>query len=403
MHMKKYLLFLFGSLFVYMTSCNTDKVDNRLVKNTNCLNIRVTGDTRQLLQIDSIFSEFNIIQLETKNECLISQILKVILYADRIYIIDKIGKLFVFNINGRFLFEIGKKGRGPGEYIILRDFDIDKDGNIYILDFLKILKFDNDGTFKEKISFNFLSRNNKTYCNPLDFAVKSDGNFYLWGGSFGIDANPKSRLFAMYEMTKNGEIVNNYIPLKYSIQGGAPNHRFIHYQDMTLIDPIFGSNTVYSINKEGIEARYNIDFGNKTLNIPVPNSFKSLADFKMKVGQSYYHSIEGFNETKDWIYFRFDYKMRIHNVYYSKILKKSFLSSVYPYVAGRIAPWMIYSSYNEKFVTFMDSDYILEQINRCKAMDTTRLSLSEKKIIKRLAFTKPTDNPILFICSMRNY
>ncbi len=402
--MNRFLFLMLSSLIIFITSCNVESEVSSMITNTNCLNIKITGDTKQLLQIDSIFSELSIIPIETRNECLISQIFKIILYGDKIFIKDKIGKLFVFKINGKYLYEIGKKGRGPGEYIELRDFDIDKDGNIYILDFRKILKYNNDGTFKDKISFNFLSRtDNNIFCNPLEFAVATNGNFYLWGGSFGIDKNPNNKFCSLYEMTEKGKVINKYFPVKYSTQGGVQNHRFIPYKNMTLIDPVFGTNIIYSINKEGIKARYNIDFGNKTLNIPVPNSFNSLADFKMRVGQLYYHTIEGFNETNDWIYFRFDYKMRIYNVYYSKSLKKSFLSTVYPYVAGRIAPWMIYTCYNENFVTFMDPDYIIEQIKKCKELNTKSLSMSEKKIIERLANIKPTDNPILFICSMRNY
>jgi hypothetical protein len=58
-------------------------------------------------------------------------------FDDKIYILDisADNKLCVFDKAGSFLYQIGNKGNGPGEYINATDFTIDRKGKrIYILD-----------------------------------------------------------------------------------------------------------------------------------------------------------------------------------------------------------------------------------------------------------------------------
>lgn len=383
-----------------MFSCSNEKTDKCEINNTHRVNLAIKGDINNLLQIDSIFSDIRTIPLETNEECLITSIVKVRFHADKMFLQDHAEKLFVFNTNGKFLYKIGKKGRGPGEFLELRDFDIDKDGNIYILEFQKILKYSNDGTFLTRFPFHF-TKNNKIHCNPIQFALKSDGNFLIWGGSLGVKDNSDGKLFAMYEMTKEGEIINNFFPLKYKIDDNF--NRLKQYKDIILIDPIFGSNVIYSISRGGIEERYYIDFLDKTLKIPVPESFSSLRDFKIRIDKNYFHTIMGFTETDDWIYFQFVFERHVYNVYFSKKLNKSFLSKGWPSVSHRIAPSRILGNYSDTLIVFIDPNIIIEDINNCKKADFNSLPMSEKKNIKKLEQIKVTDNPILFLCLMRDY
>ena len=387
-------------LISIIVSCDNNSIDNGKLRNNKCVQIEVLGEINHLLQIDSIFSGFKAIPLETKNECLISNILKIRICEGKMFLLDKRNSLMVFNTSGKFLYTIGKMGKGPGEYLELRDFDIDKNGNIYILDFRKIHVFNNNGAFVKKFSFNL----SKIRCNPFEFSVKKDGNFYVWGGTLELRNNPDGSFFQIYEMTEKGKIINTYFPLKHTETLGLHIHRFIPYKDLTLIDPSFGSNIIYSIDEEGIvNKRWSINFGEKTLNIPIPETFNSLGDFKTEVDRLYYNTINGFNETTEWINFMFFYKRKIYNVYYSKILSKSFASMVYPSVPGRIAPSRIFDIYNDDFITLLEPESIIESIKSCKERNLRGLSASEQIIVEQLKQIKPTDNPILFICSLKKY
>lgn len=402
--MKIKLLFFVIVLSYFLYSCGNgkkEKTDESEIVSTNCITLKIKGDINSLLQIDSIFTDIKTIPLETKDECMIEEIVKAIFYGDKLFLQDNMKRLLVFNTNGKFLYEIGKIGRGPGEFLELRDFDIDKEGNIYILSFLKILKYKSDGTFLKGFSYHF-APTDEIYCNPLEFALKSNGNFYIWGASFSIKSNPEGKLFAMYEMTREGKIVNKYFPLKHIINGEWQN-RFRRFENLLIMNPIFGSNTVYSFDSLTVNERYLIDFGKKTLDQPVPEDFTSIRDFRINIDQSYFHSIGKFIEVDDWIFFMFNYQMHLYNVYFSKKLNKSFISRQWPLVSGRIAPWNILAGNNDNFISFIDPKYVIEQINKCKEMDYNNLPASVKKNIERLEKIKVTDNPVMFICSLKEY
>ncbi|MCX6326526.1 MAG: 6-bladed beta-propeller [Bacteroidia bacterium] len=395
----KIKLLIICLLFCFLFSCVNEKQNVNKINKDNRINIKIEGNINNLLQIDSIFSDIRTMPLETKEECLITDIVKVLFHQDKMFLQDKAQRLFVFSTNGKFLYEIGKKGKGPGEFLELRDFDIDKDGNIYILDFREILKYTIEGKFSIRFLLPF--EKNVIHCNPIQFALKSNGNFLLWGGSAGIKEKTAEDLFVMYEMNNKGKLINRYFPLTNQIEGNFS--RFKQYKDIILIDPVFGSNVIYSISNEGIEERYYIDFGGKTLTIPVPEGFKSLSDFKSRIDKNCFHSIRGFIESNDWIYFKFVFERNICNCYFSKKLNKSFISKGWPSVSHRIAPSRILGNYSDTLIAFIDPNIIIEDINNCKKADFNSLPVSEKKNIERLKQIKNTDNPIMFICSLRNY
>lgn len=87
--------------------------------------IFVDLDTQTTISLLDIFSDIEIIPLETTDKSLINNITKVISLGDKYYIFDKKqNKIFLFDQDGRFLNEINDIGSGPEEYIDISDFDI---------------------------------------------------------------------------------------------------------------------------------------------------------------------------------------------------------------------------------------------------------------------------------------
>jgi hypothetical protein len=93
--------------------------------------------------------EYNIkeIQLELTDNSLLSLIEQVEIYDDKIFIYDK-GRLIVFDMDGVFSHEIGKKGGGPGEYTNINSFFI-KENNVFAYDenLQKLFIYNIDGSF----------------------------------------------------------------------------------------------------------------------------------------------------------------------------------------------------------------------------------------------------------------
>lgn len=82
------------------------------------------------------FEGVEIIPLETSPECIIKKSEKLIIVRGDIFILDEQQKtLFLFNGMGKYLKKISNVGSGPGEYLAINDFSINRfNGNIELLD-----------------------------------------------------------------------------------------------------------------------------------------------------------------------------------------------------------------------------------------------------------------------------
>lgn len=103
---------------------------------------------------DTVFKSYKFIPLETKDECLIGKIDKILFHKNRIFILDeRRGNAFVFDDMGKFLCRLGETGRGPGEHLSAKDLSLDiVKKRITLLDTSgqKLLHYDLDGKFLEE-------------------------------------------------------------------------------------------------------------------------------------------------------------------------------------------------------------------------------------------------------------
>jgi len=76
------------------------------------------------------------ILLETTERCVVREITALDVYKHKIYILDgEMNRLYVFDMNGKYLYNIGKLGKGHGEYLTISDFSIDRKNNVvYVWD-----------------------------------------------------------------------------------------------------------------------------------------------------------------------------------------------------------------------------------------------------------------------------
>lgn len=102
-----------------------------------------------------ITSDFSLVPLETNDESLIQYIKKIVIYDNKIYVLDDQRPLFaVFSSKGKFIQSIGNRGNGPGEFHYPTDFIIDTlHKQIELYDGLRdrILIYDLVGSFLKSI------------------------------------------------------------------------------------------------------------------------------------------------------------------------------------------------------------------------------------------------------------
>ena len=103
----KYRFYLVIVLFVFMLSCQSNN-------ETPEINLQKDPNRYITLNSNKLFGDFELIQLESKDECLIGGYYKVIPTDNNIIIYTR-ERILQFDYSGRFLGILANKGNGPGE------------------------------------------------------------------------------------------------------------------------------------------------------------------------------------------------------------------------------------------------------------------------------------------------
>ncbi len=104
----------------------------------------------------------------------------------RIYVVDSArSDIQVFDLSGRYLFTIGKRGNGDGEFLIPLGIDIDKEGRIYVADTFnyRIQVLDKDGHYITSLGYG-PGRRIGNFDKLKNVALDSDGHIYALDASF---------------------------------------------------------------------------------------------------------------------------------------------------------------------------------------------------------------------------
>lgn len=87
--------------------------------------------------------------------------------------------------DGNLLFDIGKRGNGPGEFNLPRDVAIGKDGRLYVVDGanFRIQVFDAAGKYVRM--FGQVGKKYGSFARPKEASTDADGNLYVIDAAFG--------------------------------------------------------------------------------------------------------------------------------------------------------------------------------------------------------------------------
>jgi hypothetical protein len=120
---------------------------------TKLIDFKIGFDNYQSVNLSKLADTLLYIKLETDTNCLISEIDQIEADDNYIYVADKVeSRLLQFTFDGNYNQDIGSVGKGPGEYINIRNMDISTNGDILILDEAgKLIFYSNDGKLKNQI------------------------------------------------------------------------------------------------------------------------------------------------------------------------------------------------------------------------------------------------------------
>lgn len=155
------------------------------------------------LPVSEIATNIQYIPLETNMKCLLGQSPRIQLTDHFIFIATDMEHLYRFSKNGKFLNEIGRVGKGPGEYIQMINYLIDeKAQHIYA----------NDTPFGGKvICYNFegkFLREFKVKTNSMMFEFIDD--YIMFQNQFYTHANGNKQADEIVIIDKKGKLIQSF-------------------------------------------------------------------------------------------------------------------------------------------------------------------------------------------------
>ena len=262
--------------------------------------------------LTELSSEIKYIQLETKPECMVDRILKVLIDKDKLFVLSHSGPachLFIFSETGKFIRQIGRQGRGPGEYSSVHDFTLDRENKkIYFIDSMgKLFIYDYSGKCL-KTEKNVSEPSGITYYNKHLFMVQAWPTFFLING-FAVTIKD------LEQQKPDLKLINRkYIKFDKLIQDVVFDSNFWfsgnNQNCVTLIEAKF--DTLYHISVDGkIEAKYLFDLKNKT-----PQNLYFLQEYNDAIKK--YSNYSLIIETENFIILRILHKSQFYLYLFNK-------------------------------------------------------------------------------------
>ena len=200
--------------------------------------IPVDMNQNSLLPLSEIAEEISAIELELTDASLLStDHIQRVFISDSYIFVANIGKILVFNKDGKYLHSIGTSGQGPGEYNGIQNVAFDEKNKRFILfPFLpKILFYNFDGKFLKESP-----QPVKAILHPAMNYV-DDQLFIIVEHDPQFENQKLLKKYSLYRLNDRFEIADSCIILKNSIETGG---RFV-FSVFTGDFIVKGNNAVY--------------------------------------------------------------------------------------------------------------------------------------------------------------
>ena len=241
--------YLYLICIIFLCSCNEKKeyasIQYKNIDHTN----------KEVIKIQDITSGFSIVPLETNDTSLIQYIKKIIIYDNKIFLLDsQKPMLAVFSMDGNFLTKIGRFGRGPDEFFYPNDFIVDEHlQQIEILDGRqhKIIIYDIKGNFLKTIPVEDFG----------DYFIKfSDGTYMAYTNMKIYDKTP----YKLLRISQKGKTTSKHLYYTSNTYQTVSTP-FLQIGIDKFIFSETPCDTVFQITKEEVVPILNIDPGKNKL------------------------------------------------------------------------------------------------------------------------------------------
>lgn len=242
-----------------LISCNISQKDNKasktitIIENEKELPYKIGLPERNegSLKTSMIANDVQFIPLETNKNSIIGRGGQIRINDSLIVISDR-KKILLFERSGKFIRQIGTNGKGPGEYLMIFDFEL-KGDTIFLTSVGKrsMIKYTLDGKFQEEIEIG----------NQLTHFSLSPDEHIIW-------YSPKRRELIFYnQMMKPINTLNpenlTKLPDKYSIWDTFDT--YFQVSKNKLLFSTYFSDTIWNISNGEQKAAYILNLKDKLL------------------------------------------------------------------------------------------------------------------------------------------
>ena len=291
MSMLKLESFFFFSFFLFLAGCGNQSkpvsIEQEIITPLSAGN--AVDDL--LPYIDSV----EVVPLETTGKALIGLVGKILLLPNGNVLIKSTASMFMFSPEGKFLFQIGKNGRGPEEYLTIDDVCLSQDAReLWILGGCEIVKYSTEtGRFIRKTTLEL-----PEICNGFDAIASGTGHSAFLYYCPQMDENNFSEdFYCLYRYDEQGRILQKFLPrkdygLNIALITQTSDNRYI-------LRPQDSDNICYYLSDSLPVPRVKIDFGKET----IKNRYSS--DLQTYLRSDYYKMPVYIYDTRDYFYFSY--------------------------------------------------------------------------------------------------
>jgi hypothetical protein len=297
---------------LFLSSCINDNRKPKREVGSFSIEIEESFENKQKVPLSSIASEVRYVMIEEQDQTILDRIyapeFQIHILDNNIFVTDE-KRLLRLDLNGNLLNEYGSQGRGPGEFINVKDFSVsEREETVMILcsGTLKMLKYKLDGTFIGEFKVPFAPFYFSIYNEKIIFntpkGLRHLNDFYTltitdW------DGNILDRLIYRedeYEITKKEQI-----PV-ISTHNLFFSDSLVYYWEV-LYDTIWVFNDEFELESKGF-----INFGTRSIH-PV------ITESKLAILRDYSRRrIDYYIDAGDFSFFRTVDKEVENRIFYDK-------------------------------------------------------------------------------------
>jgi hypothetical protein len=337
------------------------------------------------------FEDITYIPLETKDNCLIPIIMDIKI-GNNFFLVQCFTTILEFRIDGSFVTKIGTAGRGPNEFLVAHDLEIEpRNQDIYIV----------DGWAKKFYIYDYYGKPKRTFASPSNTVnFRFIGDYILcYSTNYVADIETSYNL-----IDTNGRVLErfrNKYYWDYKNTGTTVFDENLFYLfNRRLYKKEIYSDTIYLFDNMNFIPYFAIMHGERLLTTEARSKFDPLFLFENYISQ------KNLFEFGDYLYYEFSYDHRLYGLIGSK--KNDFQVLVDP--AGSInndldggpAIWPKTIRDENTIITWITALDLKKHVASEAFIKSTPKYPEKKKELEKLADSlKETDNPVLVLVRLK--